>query len=104
MNKIPYTGGGGSAPHGKPFRIKFKKDIPNHDIKKGDENEAYILRMVKLNGIMIYPPYGKPHYYIAAKSEDEVLDMLEFLDMPEYNTQSSSPPPVEPGDEVILPY
>lgn len=100
-SKIPYTGGGGTGPHTNPFKVVFKKDIPKHNIKAGDESEAFIQRMVKLDGIMIYPPYGKPHFYICASSEDEVLDTFEFPDMPEYN---STPPPVEPGTEVELPY
>lgn len=99
--KIPYTGGGGSAPHSSAFRIKFKQDVDRYNIKAGDENEAYILRMVKLDGIMTYPPYGKPDYYLSFKTEEAVLDMFEFLDLPEYN---NSPPPVDPGTDVILPY
>jgi hypothetical protein len=104
-NKIPYTSGGGTKPYDTPFNIRFKKDLDKYGIKKGDENKAYIVKMVKLDGIMIYPPYGLKEFYINAKSEDDVIDMIEFVDMPEYNQPDNLlPPAIESGTDVILPY
>ena len=102
MSKIPYTDGGGTKPYGKPFNIKFLQDVPKQGVVSGEETQTYIMKMAKHDAIMLYPPYGKKDFYIVCKTEDEVLNLIEFLDMPEYNKNSE--PPIEPSTEVVLPY
>jgi len=103
--KIPYTGGGNDRPYTAPFKIKFKKALDKHKIDAGDESLTYIVPMTKNPGIMAFPPYGVKDFYMVFQTEDDLLDMFEFVELTEYNkTPKSVNPPEESGTDVILPY
>jgi hypothetical protein len=104
MNRIPYTEGGNTRPYDPPFAVRFKVMIPKFKISYEEELKTYIIKMAKSDKIMLFPPEGAAKdFYIVVDGEQEVLDMIDFIDLPEYNLTSWNPPE-DSGTDVVLPY
>ena len=80
MSQVKYTGGGGDNPHTAPFPVRFKQSVPKFEIEEGEESKMFVIKMVKLPGIMVYTPYGVKHYFRTFQTEEEILDEMEFLE------------------------
>ncbi len=103
MSNIPYTTGGNTRPYSPPFAIRFKAHLPKFGITSGEEASSYIVKMAKSNKIMLFPPDGQKNFYIVLEGERAVQELIDFIDLPEYNLQSWNPP-VDSGADVEFPY
>jgi len=80
MSEMKYTGGGGTTHHTPAFKVRFKKSFPEFDIEEGEESKVFVVKMSKLIGIMVYTAYGVKHFFKSYKNEEDVLDVIEFLE------------------------
>ena len=92
--KITYFQGGIEGLQGAGTQwVRFLKNMPNRNIKKGRISKAHIQKMKYIEGIQLYPVHGEPGYQFSVKSEEELLNILEPLtkeEAEEYLSQNNS--------------
>ena len=59
--------------------VRFLKNMPKRNIKKGQISRAHIQKMKYIKGIQVYPVYGEPGYQFSVETEEELLEILEPL-------------------------
>ena len=63
---------------GETMEALFKKPLESYGIKEGDKTSVYIQRMKYIDGIMLYPKFGVPNFYISVKTEDDVFEWFDL--------------------------